>query len=147
MPPPLNLTELLETESSRQSLKLSKWVRDVKNYVDPALLAFLRGRKDLPFPLPEKCSQIPPLAITPIASGAHLRAFREVMNFDNMEAAWTGSGQYEAAGTVWMLDPTSADYDDVSLSQLKGCQALWSEAAHTRSGTKPMSFDVFSKPR
>ena len=145
--PPLNLAELLETESSRQPLLLSKWVRDVKRYVDRALLAFLKERpSEVSFPLPEKCSLIPPLSINQAASGASLSAFREGMNYDHMVASFNRTRQYEAAGTVWMLDPANAEYDAVFPSQLEGCQALWSEAAYTRAGTTPnyrsMSFDV-----
>ena len=66
---PLCITQLLETESSMQRGQFSQWVRKVKNYVDQALLGFLQERKrELSFALPQKCSMIPPLAISQAAS-------------------------------------------------------------------------------
>ena len=126
---------------------LSQWVRNVKNYVDPTLLGFLQERKrELSFALPEKCSMIPPLAITQAASGANLTAFREVMNYDNLVASFSRTREYEAAGTVWMVDPICPDIDDVTISQLEGAMGMWAEETYLRSSThapsRRLSFDV-----
>jgi len=144
---PLSIAELLETESTTQSGQLTQWVRKAKNYVDQALLAFLKqNKREVSFAVPAQCSMIPPLAITQAASGASLSAFREVMNYDNLIASFSRTSQYEAAGTVWMLDPTCADIDDVTISQLEGATGMWAAETHVRSSTKAslrrVSFDV-----
>ena len=147
-PPPLCITQLLETENaSRQQGQLTEWVRQVKNYVDHGLHGFLEERKlELSFALPRKCSMIPPLAITQAASGANLTAFREVMDYDNLVASFSRTKQYEAAGTVWMLDPICSDIDDVSVSQLEGAMGMWSEETYRLSSShapsRRLSFDV-----
>ena len=130
-----------------QSGQFTQWVRQVKNYVDQALLAFLQqNKREVSFAVPAQCSMIPPLAITQAASGASLSAFREVMNYDNLIASFSRTSQYEAAGTVWMLDPTGADIDDVTISQLEGATGMWAAETHVRSSTKAslrrVSFDV-----
>ena len=119
----------------------------MKNYVDHALHGFLDQRKlELSFALPKKCSMIPPLAITQAASGANLTAFREVMDYDNLVASFSRTKQYEAAGTVWMLDPICSDIDDVSVSQLEGAMGMWSEETYRLSSShapsRRLSFDV-----
>ena len=145
---PLCITQLLETENaSRQQGQLTEWVRQMKNYVDHALHGFLDQRKlELSFALPRKCSMIPPLAITQAASGANLTSFREVMDYDNLVASFSRTKQYEAAGTVWMLDPICSDIDDVSVSQLEGAMGMWSEETYRLSSShapsRRLSFDV-----
>ena len=119
----------------------------MKSQVDQALHGFLTERKrEISFPLPEKCSMILPLAITQAASGANLSAFREVMDYDNLEASFRRTRQYEAAGTVWMLDPICSDVEAVSISQLEGAMGLWSEEAYLLSSnhapSRRLSFDV-----
>ena len=147
-PAPLCITRLLEMENA-SSLQghLTEWVRQVKNYVDHGLHGFLEQRKlELSFALPHRCSMIPPLAIRQAASGANLTAFREVMDYDNLHASFSRTKQYEAAGTVWMLDPICSDFDDVSISQLEGAMAMWSEETYRLSSShapsRRLSFDV-----
>ena len=134
-------------DPAAQRGQLQDWVRQMKNYVDIALHDFLEKRKsELSFELPAKCALIPPLAITQAASGANLSAFREVMDFDNLLASFSRTSQYEAAGTVWMLDPIRSDFDDVAVSQLEGATSLWSEATYLLSSnhapSRRLSFDV-----
>ena len=119
----------------------------MKNYVDIALHDFLEKRKgELSFELPAKCALIPPLAITQAASGANLTAFREVMDYDNLVASFSRTKQYEAAGTVWMLNPICSDIDDVSVSQLEGAMGMWSEEtcrlSSSHAPSRRLSFDV-----
>ena len=115
-------------DPAAQRGQLQDWVRQMKNYVDIALHDFLEKRKsELSFELPAKCALIPPLAITTAASGANLSAFREVLDYDNLLASFSRTKQYEAAGTVWMLDPICSDIDDVSVGQLEGAMAMWQE--------------------
>ncbi len=151
VPPPLCIAKLLETESASLQKKkdeLAEWVRAAKTYVDHALHMFLQERKsELSFALPPKCSMIPPLAISNNAApGANLSAFREVINYDNMMASLSRTKQYEAAGTVWMLDPISSDIDDVSVIQLEGAIGIWSAGAlrlsSTRAPSQRLSFDA-----
>ena len=146
---PLSLTDLLERESSTESGEFKQWVHGLKTHVDQALIRFLReNQSKVPFAVPETCSLMPPLAITQAASssGSALSAFREVMNFDNMVTSFSRAAQYEAAGTVWMLDPVCADHDDVSVSQLEGAMGMWTAETYVRSsanaGARRISFDV-----
>ena len=119
----------------------------MKNYVDIALHDFLEKRKrELSFELPAKCALIPPLAITQAASGANLSAFREVMDYGNLVASSSRTKQYEAVGTVWMLDPICSDFDAVSVGQLEGAMSMWSEETYRLSSShapsRRLSFDV-----
>ncbi|CAK0811629.1 unnamed protein product, partial [Prorocentrum cordatum] len=135
-PAPLAVEELLEMDSG------------AKEYVDNALLKFLSEKQALvAFKVPASVMLIPPLKISSAASGAHLTSFREVMQYDNLQLSFSTTGQYEAAGTVWMLDPLAADTSDiVSISQLDAAMANWTEERLLLSSDHPpsrrYSFDV-----
>ncbi len=141
--PPLCIAQLLETEGALlQKDQLAEWVRAAKAYVDRALHSFLREREtEMSFTLPPACSMILPLAIDEqqAASGADLSAFREAMHYDNMMTSFRRAEQYEAAGTVWMLDPICSDVDKVSLRELESAMGMWSE---DRASSQRLSFDV-----
>ena len=68
------------------------------------------------------------------------------MNFKNMTTSFNRTRQYEAAGTIWMLDAISDSDDMISISQLEGAMWAWSEDAFrmssTNSATRRFSFDV-----
>ena len=89
---------------------------------------------------------IPPLEINAASGATTLSAFREVMNFQNMTTSFNRTRQYEAAGTIWMLDAISDSDDMISISQLEGAMWAWSEDAFrmssTNSATRRFSFDV-----
>ena len=127
---------------------VTTWAAEIKGSVDQALLQFLFSRKsDLSFALPASLQLLAPLAIRTAASGAALSAFREVMNYDNLVASFQATGQYEAAGTVWMLDPVSdVVQDTVTVSQLESAASLWSEATFRMSAVQEsarrFSFDI-----
>ncbi len=146
--PSLCIAQLLETESaSLQKDQLAEWVRAAKTYVDRALHSFLREREsEMSFTLPPKCSMILPLAMDQAASGAKLSAFREAMHYDNMMTSFHRAQQYEAAGTVWMLDPICADADDVSVSQLEAAMGMWETLLRRppsdHASSRRLSFDV-----
>jgi len=116
--------------------------------VDKELYTFLVARPDkLNSKLPASLMLIAPLAISNATSGARLKEFREVMNYDNMQLAFNQSSQYEAAGTIWMLDTFMALSSDVlSPTQLESANWVWSEEAFLLSSSKPsarrFSFDV-----
>ena len=58
----LNLTELLEKESSTQ--QFTQWLRGLKTFVDQALVRFLRqNQSEVAFAVPETCHLFPPLPI------------------------------------------------------------------------------------
>ena len=124
---PLCIMQLLETENaSRQQGQLTEWVRQVKNYVDHGLHGFLNQRKhQLTFALPRTLSWI----------SANVTPFRVEMDYDNLVARLSRNEEYEAAGTVWMLDPLCSDFDDVSVSQLEGAMGLWSEETYRLSSS------------
>ena len=143
---PAPLTQVIDSENP-EAVHYELWTRQLKTYVDYALLRFLaKHKRELSFDLPTNCSMIPPMATTQAASGANLSAFREVMDFDNLLASFSRTSQYEAAGTVWMLDPIRSDFDDVAVSQLEGATSLWSEATYLLSSnhapSRRLSFDV-----
>ena len=149
-PPPqqLSFTALLEAESvDSHSGYISKWASDMKAFVDRALIDFLQKRSSqVHFRVPSSPMLIPPLKINAASGATSLSAFREVMNFQNMTTSFNRTRQYEAAGTIWMLDPISDSDDMISISQLEGAMWTWSEDAFrmssTNSATRRFSFDV-----
>ena len=105
------------------------------------------GRWNISFVVPTSPLLIPPLQISDAASGAQLNAFREVMNYENLQRSFSQCAQYEAAGTVFMLDPLTASRSDaMSISQLESAMWTWSEEAFLLSSPTPsarrFSFDV-----
>ena len=144
---PVSLTTMLEMDSVvGQDLHLTDWVAKTKAHVDAALLAFLGARQDkAPFEVPRDLALVPALEITCAASGAS--SFREVMDYDHLMLSFSKNGQYEAAGTIWMLDPRACtDTDVASMTQLESAMWLWSEEALLMSSKQPLarrySFDV-----
>ncbi|CAK0878325.1 unnamed protein product [Prorocentrum cordatum] len=137
----------MENASTQQGA-VKDWARQVKGYVDQALLIFLEHRKrEVSFAVPAQCPLIAPLAITDAASGANLASFREVMDFDNLVASFFRTKEYEAAGAVWMLDPVCADIDDVTVSQLEGAMSIWSEETFLPSSRRaPSRRPTFDAP-
>ncbi|CAK0819347.1 unnamed protein product [Prorocentrum cordatum] len=141
-PGPLAVTGLPEMESLKaQTDHLRSWAKGAKDYVDKALLKFLTDRHtQVSFKIPGSVMLIPPLQISAAASGTNLSAFREVMNYDNLQMSFSKTGQYEAAGTVWMLDPFAGDTtDSVSISQLDAAMGMWSEEKLLLSSDHPPS--------
>ena len=93
---------------------IKAWAVDLSVYVHKALLRFLRESPELSphGVVPKSPLLIPPLRITgsPATGGqqAHTAtSFREVMNFENLRNSIASTSQYEAAGTVFMLDAFS----------------------------------------
>ena len=127
---------------------MAKWVEQTKVAVDAKLLRFLRlHQAKVHFPIPASVLDLEPLAITAAPTGAVLSGFREVMNYSNLHQSFNKSGLYEAAGTIWMIDPVvDPGSDNISISQLENATQLWSEDAFRSSSTQPMarrfSFDV-----
>ena len=81
-----------------------------------------------------------PLAITNAASGAMLTGFREVMHYTNLHLSFEKTALYEAASTIWMLDPVGdPGSDSISISQLENAMQLWSEEAFQGSATQPVA--------
>ena len=102
-----------------QKKYLGTWAVNTKYFVDTTLLAFLRERPHK-YGTPNDVMLIPPLAITASPGGADLAAFREVLNYQNMMMAFSKTGQYEAAGTIWMLEiDTDTVVDTLSVSQVE----------------------------
>jgi len=141
-PVPLSVADLLEMDSLQtQTGHLAKWAQEAKEYVDNALLKFLTDRHtEFCFQVPASVMLIPPMKMSAAASGAHLTSFREVMNYDSLQLSFSKKGQYEAAGTVWMLDPIDdGTSDTVSISQLEGAMAMWTEERFLLSSEHPPS--------
>ena len=145
-----SMTRLLEMDSMQsQTDFIRTWSQNVKTRVDDALLKYLKLHQDsVPMDLPADVTAIPPLAISDAAAGASLSAFREVMHYDNLLSSFTRTGQYEAAGTLWMLDPRGGSVSDesVTIAQIEAARGQWSEDAFAQSSTNPdmrrFSFDV-----
>ena len=139
---------MLEMESlEHQEAYLKNWATTTKAYVDKKLVHFVKERPGcVPFDVPNDLMLISPLAISS-ASGEQLSAFREVMNYENLCMSFSKTGQYEAAGTVWMLDPApQSGSDSISVAQLEASMGLWSQDAFMMSSTEPLqrrfTFDV-----
>ena len=129
----LCILSLLEMESSHKG-HLQAWAEDTKAFVDQALLQFLNSHKaDIGRTFPNRVTLFQPLAIGKSAPGSALSSFREVMNYENLQTSFARNGQYEAAGTVWMLDSASGG-DSVMVSQLEHCMRMWSDSAFMMSG-------------
>ena len=148
-PAPVSITSLLEMDSlRRQDEYVTKWASETKTYVDQELLKFFGERpQQIGFLVPSSVMLIAPLEISAAASGAFLSSFREVMNYDNLVKSFSQSAQYEAAGTVFMLDAVSGSPADVvTISQLESATRTWSEEAFLLSSnhlpSRRYSFDV-----
>ena len=147
---PWSLTSLLEMDSMQsQTDFIRAWSQDVKTRVDAALLTYLKEHKDsFHFQPPADVMSIPALAISEAASGATLTSFREIMNYDNLQSSFRRTGQYEAAGTLWMLDPCGDSVSDesVTIAQIEAARWQWSEEVFIQSSGNPdmrrFSFDV-----
>jgi len=119
-PTPVPLTTMLEMDSvAGQDSHLTDWAATTKAHVDNALHERMAERQGkVPFAVPRDLLLIPPLEIKNAAPGAS--AFRECMDYDNLVFSFSNNGQYEAAGTVWMLDPLHcSDSDGVSINHLE----------------------------
>ena len=161
-PPTVSVKSLSDSESLIEFLDqmaeapdhdeqdLGKWVRNIKAIVDAKLIVFLRRHEArVSFPIPASVLDFEALAITAAASGAMLSGFREVMRYENLVLSFEQSAMYEAAGTVFMLDPASdPGSDGISISQLESAMQLWSEEAFRSSASgalqhlRRFSFDV-----
>ena len=147
--PTWSLTKLLEMDSIEgQNNYILTWSHAVKSRVDRALLEFLKRHKSsFHFDPPADVMSIPALAISDAAAGATLTSFREIMNYDNLQSSFRRTGQYEAAGTVWMLDPCPSVSDEsVSVAQIEAARWQWSEEVFLQSHANPdmrrFSFDI-----
>ena len=150
-PWPVSITTLLEMDARSgqgHAAYLTKWAAQMKLYVDTTLISFLAKRQaNISFTVPTSPLLIPPLQISDAASGAKLTAFREVMNYENLKRSFSQSAQYEAAGTVWMLDPVQDSSSDVmTITQLESAMWTWSQEAFILSSpheaSRRFSFDV-----
>ena len=149
--PPSSLSNILDQiaeAADQQEQHLAKWVEKTKVAVDAKLLRFLRlHQAQVHFPIPANVLDLVPLAITDAVSGSMLSGFKEVMHFTRLHRSFEQTALYEAAGTIWMLNPVGdLSSDSISISQLESAMKLWSEEAFLSSATQPMarrySFDV-----
>ena len=152
-PPELSVAvyEMLRLEDLQAHTDyLTRWATEVKTYVDKELPTFLSSRQEhITFNIPSNLAMLAPLEIGNAANQEDnaLSAFREVMHYEHLMTSFKRTGQYEAAGTIWMLEPIeSASGDGVTVGQLESAMALFSEQAFIRSSTTPSlrrySFDV-----
>ena len=128
------------------SLCLKAWAEEKKIFVDRELIPYLIKHKALGGKaVPNSVMLIPPWAISKSAPNSPLSSFREVMNHGNLKASLARTGQYEAAGTVWMMDAASGA-DTVMVSQLEHSMRMWEDSAFHMSSqeasTRRFSFDV-----
>ena len=129
---------------------LNKWARDTKCWTDKALLQFLaENQARISFTVPSDVLLIPPLSIsnTPRCQATPHTAFREVMHYESLHQAFSQSAQYEALGTVWMLDATAEPgLEMLSITQLQNARELWSAGRYIRSSIhesdRRYAFDV-----
>ena len=92
--------------ADQQEQHLAKWVEKTKVAVAAKLLRFLRlHQAQVHFPIPANVIDLVPLAITDAVSGSMLAGVREVMHFTRLHRSFEQTALYEAAGTIWMLNP------------------------------------------
>ena len=120
--------KILEKDPSHMNRCLSAYAEQLKAYVDRNLHMFLtKHPTKLHIPLPSDFLLLPALGITSTTS-ADMSAFREPMQHKNLLSAFARTGQYEAAGTIWMLDCCTPVCTDVlTLAQMESAYAQWSE--------------------
>ena len=127
----------------------AQWAKDIVNYTDHNLPTFIAANKS-------KCNALKvagqdlmtltPLSISSANSG--LTSFREVMRFDNMKASIASTGLYEAAGTVFMINPKprASGGEFPTVPQVDAAMALWCEqtyvASHQQAHMRRFSFPV-----
>lgn len=133
----MSITAMFEMDSLRsQGEYMTTWASDMKSFVDKALLHYLKQDKAkdmISFKAPGTVLMIPTVAIGDTGM-PHLSSFREVMHHSNMMSSISRTGQYEAAGTVWMLDPVDNSSSDVlTISQLDNAMRMWSPEAYAMS--------------
>ena len=122
--PPSSLSNFLDEmaeAANQQEQHLAKWVEKTKVALDAKLLRFLRlHQAQVHFPIPANVLDLVPLAITDAVSGSMLAGFREVMHFTRLHRSFEQTALYEAAGTIWMLNPVGdLSSDSISISQLE----------------------------
>ena len=135
--PPKSLAKFLDQmaeAADQQEQHLAEWVKETKVAVDAKLLQILRLRQaQVSFPIPAFVLDLEPLTITAAASGAMLTGFREVMHYTHLQRSFENTAMYEAAGTIWMLDPVGdPGCDSISISQLESAMQLWSEEVFSK---------------
>ena len=149
--PPLLFSFALMLDLENSPGYVQKWAVAIKRYVDKTLPEFLNRHKEelqLESLVPTDVSMIQPLKIAPKTDIAALSSFREAMNYDNMIASFSRTSQYEAAGTIWMLDPIDevVSGDNISAGQLECAMGQFSQSAFDISAVtahmKRFSFDV-----
>ena len=130
----------LEHVAKGTSVSFLQWAKDIVTYTNHALVKFIAGNTS-------KCNgivmtgqnlqAIQPLTISSATSS--LQSFREVMRFDNMSASIAGTGLYEAAGTVLMIDPVprASGGDLPTVPQLDAAMSLWSDQTYFASHQTP----------
>ena len=140
-----SMTKLLEMDPSQ--IDVQRWAKNLKTRVDAALLRFLRRNEDsVSMKIPDDVMSFAPLAISDGAASSS--AFREVMDYANMQESFRQTGQYEASGTIWMLNPCESEDsvtdESVTFAQIEAARWQWSNAALAQSASKSrrLSFDI-----
>ena len=108
--------------------------------MDEALIAWMKERKDkgkLNMEVPQDVLLIPARKIMDTKTGSNLSSYRETMNYTNLQYSLRATHKYEAAGTVFMLDPcTFAEDEAITLGQLESAKYPWSDEAFIKSSPK-----------
>ena len=141
------MTKLLEMDPSQ--IDVQRWAKNLKTRVDAALLRFLRRNEDsVSMKIPDDVMSFAPLAISDGAASSS--AFREVMDYANMQESFRQTGQYEASGTIWMLNPCESEDsvtdESVTFAQIEAARWQWSNDVFVQSASnsdmRRFSFDV-----
>ena len=139
------LTKWLEMDPSQ--IDVQRWAKNLKTRVDAALLRFLRRNEDsVSMKIPDDVMSFAPLAISDGAASSS--SFREVMDYVNMQESFRQTGQYEASGTIWMLNPCESEDsvidESVTFAQIEAARRQWSNAALAQSAStsRRFSFDI-----
>ena len=136
----LSTAELLDMPASSHTHVIIQWGKECKRFVDEALPGFIAKNKHKlnNMEVPKTPEMMTALAIQDNTVDGKVASFREVMQYDNLQASLTKTQRYEAAGTLWMLDPftTLSENESLTLSQLDAARYPWTEACFNKSSTK-----------
>ena len=132
----LSQATMLEVPTSDNHASLVKdWIKHTKEFVDGAIIPWMKKHKGgLNIDVPQDVLMIPARKIMDAHIGAQLTSYRETMNYSNLQFSLKSTNMYEAAGTVFMLDPCKfAEDEAITLSQLEAAKYWWSEEAFVKS--------------
>ena len=130
----------MEQVAKGSAVSFFQWAKDIVEYTDHALVKFIADNASMCNGIVmtgEYLKTLQPLSIS--NANSSLTSFREAMRFDNMTVSIAATGLYEAAGTVFMIDPVprASGGDMPTVPQIDAGMSLWSEQTYLASHQQP----------